>query len=135
MKRTLVIAEVFPPQVGGSGKWLWDIYSQLPHGEFVIAAGQSNGDLAFDQTHDLPVRRLPLSLESFGVLGWRSARAYLHVYRLLSEIARNERIQAVHAGAVCPKGCWPGCFTGASACHTPSMHTARNTTTCRAAES
>jgi phosphatidylinositol alpha-1,6-mannosyltransferase len=30
--KSLLLTEVFPPQVGGSGRWFWELYRRLPRG-------------------------------------------------------------------------------------------------------
>ncbi|MEX0828600.1 MAG: hypothetical protein WD005_06600, partial [Haliea sp.] len=71
MSKTLLISRVFPPEVGGNGRWMWEIYSRLPRDECVIAAGEYPGCREFDMTHDLSIVRLPLHLDSWGAFGWR----------------------------------------------------------------
>src|SRR5215475_5459482 len=57
----LLLSENFPPRTGGSGRWFWETYRRLPRPGYVIAAGQDPRAAAFDRTHDLRVRRLPLT--------------------------------------------------------------------------
>jgi phosphatidyl-myo-inositol dimannoside synthase len=101
---TLVISRVFPPQVGGSGRWLWELYSRFPRGEIVVAAGRSDGDTEFDKTHELPVMRLPLATQSLGIMHWRGTPEYLRAFRTLRRAAKANEISEVHAACVLPEG-------------------------------
>ena len=74
--RTLLISENFPPKVGGSGRWFWEVYRRLPSEEILIAAGEDPRQEEFDATHDLPVVRVPLRLESWGICDPRGLRGY-----------------------------------------------------------
>src|SRR5262245_37933041 len=94
----LLITEVFPPRIGGSGRWFWEVYRRVPREEVVVAAGDYPGQEAFDQTHDLRLVRLPLTLRSWGVCGWRELRDYFHPVHALHRLIRSEGIRAVHCG-------------------------------------
>lgn len=104
MTKTLVVARVFPPAIGGSGQWMYGLYSRMPPGEYVIAAGESEDGESFDRTHQLPIYRLPLDLKSWGAVGWRSSSDYLGIYRRLRKIQSLEQISRVHAACVLPEG-------------------------------
>ena len=104
MSKTLVISRVFPPQVGGNGRWMWELYSRLPHDNFVIVADRFPGSEAFDRSHDLSVIRMPLQFESWGVLGWRRGTAYYGIYSRLCRIVRERHIESVHASNCLPDG-------------------------------
>jgi phosphatidylinositol alpha-1,6-mannosyltransferase len=100
----LLLTEVFPPQVGGSGRWFWELYRRLPREEFVIAAGACPGDVAFDRTHDLRVVRLPMQLPSWGFVGARPLWDYLSLAARIRRICRERSIGFIHAGCCLPEG-------------------------------
>jgi phosphatidylinositol alpha-1,6-mannosyltransferase len=104
MSPTLVISRMFPPAVGGNGRWMWELYSRLPRGEFLVAADKSCGCEEFDRSHDLPMIRLPLRLDSWGALGWRRGAAYYRVYAALRRLVRARGIESVHASNCLPEG-------------------------------
>jgi phosphatidyl-myo-inositol dimannoside synthase len=104
MSKTMAIARVFPPEVGGSGRWIWELYSRLPCSEYLVVAHDSAGSREFDKTHKLPIERLSLHLSSWGALGWRRGSAYLAAYRKLRQIVRDHRIVEVHAACCLPEG-------------------------------
>jgi phosphatidyl-myo-inositol dimannoside synthase len=95
---------VFPPEVGGSGRWLWELYSRLPRDEYVVVANVNPGAAEFDRTHNLRIVRLPLEFRSWGALGWRSGNAYLGLYRRLRRIAAEKAVARVHAACILPEG-------------------------------
>jgi phosphatidylinositol alpha-1,6-mannosyltransferase len=101
---TLLITEVFPPKVGGSGRWLWEVYRRLPDEQLVIAAGECPGQAEFDRGHGLRLTRFPLSFPCWGLLDRRARRKYWSLFRTLSRLARAERIRAVHCGKCLPEG-------------------------------
>lgn len=56
----LLLTEVFPPQVGGSGKWLFEVYRRL-RGKVVVAAGEDGQSGEFDEGQGLAMRRMETS--------------------------------------------------------------------------
>jgi phosphatidylinositol alpha-1,6-mannosyltransferase len=83
---------------------MWELYSRLPRGHFFIAAGENQGQAAFDATHDLPIRRLPLALENWGLRSWRGLTGYARAVRRLSTLISEFRIQQIHCACVLPEG-------------------------------
>lgn len=102
--KTLVISRVFPPRVGGSGNWMWELYSRLPLGQYIVAADRSPGSDEFDRRHRLPIKRLSLDLPSWGAFGVGSGSAYARLYRQLVGLARQHDVRAVHAACCLPEG-------------------------------
>ena len=102
---TLLITEVFPPRVGGSGRWFWEIYHRLPREQYVSAAGDWPGCEAFDAGHDVRVVRAPLNLRTWGVLrgAWGYGRALACVRRLVRRVNRD-------SGDACLRACRGGRF-------------------------
>jgi phosphatidylinositol alpha-1,6-mannosyltransferase len=101
---TLLVSEVFPPQTGGSGRWFWEIYRRLPREDYLIAAGQHPGQTEFDQTHDLRLVRLPLSLPAWGLRSFRGLFGYGRALRRLRPLLRSEQVVAIHSGRCLPEG-------------------------------
>jgi phosphatidylinositol alpha-1,6-mannosyltransferase len=102
--KTLLLTEVFPPRVGGSGRWLWEIYRRLPREDYLSVVGEHPNQIEFDATHDLRLLRLPLTLRSWGVLGWSQLLDYWRPVRTLARIVRAENIRMVHCGRCLPEG-------------------------------
>src|SRR5438477_156551 len=42
---SLLISNVFPPKVGGSGRWFWEVYSRLPRTGCVVRRVVGGADL------------------------------------------------------------------------------------------
>ena len=103
MTRTLVLARVFPPQVGGSGRFLWEIYRRQAPAEFQIAAGEYAGSDVFDRDAGLSIHRLPLDVASWGLLPW-GFPSYASNFRRILRIVRAQRIGALHAATLLPEG-------------------------------
>src|SRR4051812_44251469 len=103
-RRILLISHVFPPKVGGSGRWFWEIYRRLPREGVLVAAGEDPRQEEFDATHDLPVVRLPLRPESWGICNPRGWRGYARALRGLLPLVRSHRVGVVHCGCCLPEG-------------------------------
>jgi phosphatidylinositol alpha-1,6-mannosyltransferase len=100
----LLVSEVFPPRTGGSGRWFWEIYRRLPREGFLIAAGETPGQEDFDAGHDLNIRRMPLSLPSWGILNWSAFRGYWRAIGRLRDTLRSNRVRRLHCGRCLPEG-------------------------------
>lgn len=103
-RRVLLLTEVFPPQTGGSGRWFWEVYRRMPRNEVVVAARDYPGHEAFDRTHELDVRRLPLAFESWGILRGSYRANYHKLYKQLLNLVRTEKIGQIHCARCLPEG-------------------------------
>ena len=102
--RTLLLTEVFPPRKGGSGRWLWELYRRLPDLDLHVAAGATAGDEAFDRTHQLRLRRLPLYFSNWGVWDLKGASHYLRALPGFAAALLRTRPQIIHCGKSLPEG-------------------------------
>ena len=102
--KTLLVSEIFPPKVGGSGRWFWETYSRMPREQFVIAAGEDPEAAAFDATHSLDIIRTPLTLRDWGLTRWSSLRGYWTSFLALRRIIRKRHIEQLHCGRCIPCG-------------------------------
>lgn len=102
--KTLLVSEIFPPKVGGSGRWFWETYSRMPSDLFTLAVGDDPGAAAFDATHTLDVVRTPLTLQDWGLTRWSSLRQYWKAFRSLRKTIRNRGITHLHCGRCIPCG-------------------------------
>jgi phosphatidyl-myo-inositol dimannoside synthase len=103
-RRILFVSEVFPPQVGGSGRYAWEIYHRLPRESVAIAAGEHRDQEAFDRTHDLRVKRVPLSFRTWGLANPRGTLAYARALRSVLGLVTAERPDVLHCGRCLPEG-------------------------------
>lgn len=104
MTNALLLTEVFPPQVGGSGRWLFEVYSRLPTDRIVVAAGEHPAAAVFDAEHGLTIVRWPFQLPSWGLFDWGALKPYWNLYRRLAKIVSGKQVSAVHCGRVLPEG-------------------------------
>ena len=63
----MVLSEVFPPQNGGSGRWLWEIYHRQPSDSYLMAVGDSHGTDPRDTSYQQPIERLNLAMPFRGI--------------------------------------------------------------------
>jgi phosphatidyl-myo-inositol dimannoside synthase len=102
--RSLLLTEVFPPRVGGSGRWFWEVYRRLPREQVTVAAGEHPGATKFDCEHDLRIARLPLVMPHWGVCSPRGLGRYWRLFRALKRLVRDGDVRMIHAGRALPEG-------------------------------
>lgn len=100
----LLISENFPPKIGGSGRWFWEIYTRLQHDKYIVAAGTDPLASAFDASHSLRSERWPLTMESWGITSFPSLRTYINLFLLLRSTVKYNNVVAVHCGRGLPEG-------------------------------
>jgi len=100
----LLLTENFPPVIGGSSRWFWELYRRLPRAALVVAAGDCPNAAAFDRTHDLRVARLPLSFPDWGLLSVSGWRRYRRAAGALRALIAREGVRRLHCGRVLPEG-------------------------------
>lgn len=103
-KRRLVVSEIFPPQVGGSGRWLFEVYRRFPPGAAVVAAGLHAGAAEFDAESELPTERVDLHRDAWGIRGISQARGYWRMMSLLRGLVRRHGADEVHVARCLPEG-------------------------------
>jgi len=102
--KSLLITEIFPPKVGGSGRWFWEVYSRLSRQDYIVAAGNDERATAFDSNHDLPCVRWPLFLPTWGIISTKGFLGYARLFKLLRSLIKQEDIKALHCGRCLPEG-------------------------------
>jgi phosphatidylinositol alpha-1,6-mannosyltransferase len=102
--KILLLSEVLPPQKGGSGRWLWELYRGLPAAAVHIATAETEGAESFDATADLPIDRLPLRFSSWGIWSLRGAWHYARALVRLLGIVSRVRPDVIHCGKCLPEG-------------------------------
>ena len=100
----LIISEVFPPRVGGSGKWLFDIYRHQEPGRYVVVSGDHHEAAAVDETYPQQVIRCDLSMKSRALASLDSIRAYLNQVRDIRKHVRKHRPCIIHASRPLSEG-------------------------------
>ena len=104
MNKTLLISEIFPPIHGGSGRWFWELYSRLPRDEYLIIAGSNANTAEFDTTHDLNIKRINLSSESWGIKSVTGISFYWRTFWQLKKQIKENKITQIHCGRCLPEG-------------------------------
>ncbi|MDA8698011.1 glycosyltransferase family 4 protein [Rhodopirellula sp.] len=101
----LVLTDVFPPQHGGSGKWLHELYARQTPGQYIIAAGNSHGfDANSDDQYPQKIIRLKLDMPYRGIANLNSLWNYTKQYRLLSNLVEKNPIKKIHAARPLSEG-------------------------------
>ena len=103
-ERSLVLSEVFPPQKGGSGKWLWEIYRRQPAGVYAMMVGNQFGPDVGDDNYPQEVCRLKLDMPYRGVAKVNSLRHYAAQIKLVRGLAREKNVVMVHAARPLSEG-------------------------------
>src|SRR6187549_1606752 len=102
--KILLLADIFPPKKGGSGRWLWELYRRLRDVDVHVAAAEMPGAEEFDRLAELPISRLPLRFSNWGAWdprgGWRYARAFRQLNNLVSRVQPD----VIHCGKCLPEG-------------------------------
>jgi len=106
---SLLISEIFPPAVGGSGRYFWEVYRGLPRDAYLVAAAKHLDHAEFDAAEfdahaELTIQRGPLAFPQWGLRSYRGIQHYVRAFRWLSAIVRRERVSQVHAGRALPEG-------------------------------
>jgi phosphatidyl-myo-inositol dimannoside synthase len=101
---TLLVSDIFPPKTGGSGRWFWEIYRRLPRENFLVAAGEHPDAVAFDATHKLRVKRLPLEMRNRAISNWTSLKHYVRTVRAVRQLVKRESVGMIHAARPLSEG-------------------------------
>jgi len=101
---TLVLAEFFLPQVGGSINWLLNTYGRYPKGEVVLVApGCPNPDTT-DGELPFPVTRLPGPMPPWAPTAPSSWPGYCTSFQHVKTVCVQYGVQQVHCAKVLPEG-------------------------------
>jgi phosphatidylinositol alpha-1,6-mannosyltransferase len=101
---TMLLSEIFPPQVGGSGRFYWEVYRRLSREAYLVAVGEHPEQDSFDPHHDLRVERLPLTMPRWGLRSLSGLKGYARALRRLVPLVRAERVDMIHCGRCLPEG-------------------------------
>ncbi|MEX2174071.1 MAG: glycosyltransferase family 4 protein [Pirellulaceae bacterium] len=100
----MLLSEIFPPHVGGSGRWLYEVYRRMPPGSVTACVAQHARGTEFDRQEHAWIERRPLSFENWGIADPRGWRGYFTGYRVVSEAIRRLRPRELHCGRCLPEG-------------------------------
>lgn len=102
--RIVLASEVFPPQHGGSGRWLYEVYRRQPLETVAVVAGEHPEAFEFDRRQSLNVRRDRLRLPGWGIAKWPGPREYWRLARLFRDTVRQHRAAELHVARCLPEG-------------------------------
>lgn len=106
-KKTLLLSEVFPPMHGGSGRWMWELYSRLPHENYIIAAGKSKGYQAFDKLTSAQITRIDMKTtnwSNWAIFTFRGLYFYIANFIRILKLIRKNNIDEIHCARCIPEG-------------------------------
>jgi len=70
-----------------------------------VASDQMRADaVAFDRTQPMSIERMPLTFESWGLVGYRNVRQYTAAYRHVAGVVKRQHVSEVHCGRILPEG-------------------------------
>ena len=107
MKKTALISRVFPPIVGGSGRWFYEIYRRLPQDRVLIFGGTHPDSREFDGSAGLQIHRVDFEMPDWGYWGLDAFRHYRHLFRHIGKIVAAFDTRAIHSGSLLPDA-WVG---------------------------
>lgn len=100
----LVLTEVFPPRIGGSGRWLAELYARCDVGPLRVATDRHCDALPWDASYPLPIDRGPLHFDDWGLTlpinWWQYGRSLAWLYGLV----RRWGVGYVHCARAIPEG-------------------------------
>lgn len=102
--KVLLISEIFPPKVGGSGRWFWEIYSRMDREKYLVAVGNAPHAHDFDKTHCVKCFRWPLTIGNWGISSLSSIQSYIKLLSLLRSVVKKHHVEAIHCGRGLPEG-------------------------------
>jgi phosphatidylinositol alpha-1,6-mannosyltransferase len=100
----LLVSEIFPPQHGGSGRWLYEVYHRMPAGSVVVAVGEHGLAKEFDAHSGVTTERVPLHLDKWGAFGFRGIAQYWRLAARIRALVRKHKSNELHVARCLPEG-------------------------------
>ena len=101
---SLVVSEVFPPTIGGSGHWLHEIYKRQPSEKTVLLVGDHPDAAEFDSRSELNVIRANMISPEWSVMKLSGIIIFLKMIRQIIRLGRIHKVSEIHCGRVMPEG-------------------------------
>jgi phosphatidylinositol alpha-1,6-mannosyltransferase len=99
--KSLMISSDFPPIPGGQSRFLFDLWSNLPHDEIIVLAPKVKGYETIDGNLPFPVIRLNIPLQKgFIIKSLKTLLLLLHAIKLIV----FKKIDRIHCGQVLSAG-------------------------------
>ncbi len=106
VNRVLLFSEIFPPEIGGSGNWFYQLYARLEQ-SVVVVANLSGNLLEKEKMGNLDIHRFSFRPESYrhlGIMSVKQLKYYARIALRLNRLVKTENIQAIHCGKSLPEG-------------------------------
>jgi len=104
----LVISNVFPPQVGGSGRWLWEVYHRLAADQAIsFLVPECPQAESFDAECELPIERACFDLQETGAFRPSGILGYSKLFQRVRNIHRKSPLSLLHCACAITPG-WVG---------------------------
>lgn len=100
----LLISEIFPPRIGGSGRWFRDLYSRLEPGQTIVVTHRKADEPEVEDVAGIKVYRLPLANDSWSIASISGLAFYLRAIRAVLRVIKNHQITGIHCGRTLPEG-------------------------------
>ncbi len=106
LPKALLLTQIYPPAVGGSGRWFYEIYRRLPHASTVVFT-EPHPEARPDAQPGPPVIRQPFNLRDTGGFSPAGCTDYARLARRVDQACRQHDVQVLHCGRCLPEG-WIG---------------------------
>jgi phosphatidylinositol alpha-1,6-mannosyltransferase len=110
----LLVSQVFPPAVGGSGVLLENVYSRITAADVTVFTDRATCGGAEQRRGTMTIDRMEIDAHRWGALDLRSQRQHLRLARRIVGFAKHRR-PVVHCARAQPEGVpallaglWPG---------------------------
>jgi phosphatidylinositol alpha-1,6-mannosyltransferase len=104
----VLLSENFPPSVGGSSRWFWEVYRRMPAASTLVLAGDQVAASAAELACEVPVARLPLTMGDWGLVSVAAMSSYWRACRAVQQSLQRRNIApkkaVLHAGRCLPEG-------------------------------
>ena len=100
----LVLSEIFPPKIGGSGHWLHEVYRRQAPARTVLLVGNHDEAAEFDLSSTLRIVRDDLSAPAWTVMNAGGRAYFRRLYRRAAALIRQHRLREIHCARVMPEG-------------------------------
>jgi phosphatidyl-myo-inositol dimannoside synthase len=100
----LLLSEIFPPKIGGSGRWLWELHRRLDGCDVHVVTDKIAGAAEFDASSGLRIHRIPLRFFDWGFSDARSSVQYARAFFKLNRLVGRIRPDVIHCGRCLPEG-------------------------------
>ncbi len=105
--KILLLSQILPPLIGGSGRYFWEIVRRMPRDRIVVMSDLVPGAVEFDATHLVPTIRMPMAFHETGTVSRRGLSNYVAIARRVRDECVRHNIEYLWCGRCVPEG-WIG---------------------------